>query len=456
MGARFYSAFTDDTQKYSYEAKLLEELSLGNNAEVKKMLFALHPADIADFIDKLTVDQRDTLLTLVKSNLDGNLLLELDGSVKRYVMSFLGAKKTASVIKNLTIDNIINVLIGTDEAVKNEILKYLPVQTRSEVVTQLSYPEDSVGRIMNHDFVSVPEHWTVNQAMDYLRKLKDLPEDFYEIFIVNPKFTPVGSLTLGKILNNQKNVIISDIMKPNLETVKPETSAEEICYQFRQYGYVTLPVVNKDNRIIGAVNIDDIIDIMQKEAEEDIMLMGGVHDTDFHSDIFLTLKARFPWLFINLITASLSAFVIGYFEGTIEHIIVLASIMPIVCSMGGNAGTQTMAISLIAVTSKEISRINISRALAKQLLACVFSGAVIAAIGGVSIALFQQNIHVGLIFAIALIMNFVLAGFFGTMLPIILKKLSLDPLISSPILMTAITDIGGVLLFLGLATLFLL
>jgi magnesium transporter len=238
--------------------------------------------------------------------------------------------------------------------------------------------------------------------------------------------------------------------------ITPEITTEEVSYLFKQYGYVSLPVISKNKRIIGVVTIDDAMELIEKEAEEDIMLMGGVNDADFHSDIFKTFKSRFPWLFINLVTASLSAFVIASFEGTIAQIVALASIMPIVSSMGGNAGTQTMTLSLIAVTSKEISRLNISRIVIKQLIANILNGSAIALIGGLCVAFIQSDFQIGIIFAISVVINFTIAGFFGTMLPIVLKRMKIDPLVPSPILMTALTDMGGFLVFLGLATFFLL
>ena len=448
--------FVNDQLRNEFERNILREMAAGHKDEVKKLLFSYHPADIADFIDKISADDRTELFSIIKNNFDPELLAELEGSIKKYVIDVLGPKKTAALISKLEIDEAARVLIGINEQTQAAILHFISKTDRKNLEELLSYPEDTAGRIMDKKFVSVPGHWTIGQAMDFIRRLKELPDDFYEIFIVDPKYAPIGSLTLGKILNNDRNVVIKSIMKKNIRSISPEENVEDVSFLFKQYGYVTMPVVSKSNRLIGVITIDDAVDIIEKEAEEDIMLMGGIQEVDFHQDMFNSVRKRFPWLFINLITAFLSVLVISFYESTISHIVALATIMPIVASMGGNAGTQTMTLSVLAIASRELSGLNISRVILKQVLSNVLNGIMVAIIGGIVMTVWKSNIYIGLVFGGSIIINFGLAGFFGSVIPLLLKKCGADPVVASPIFLTALTDSLGYLSFLGLATIFLL
>jgi magnesium transporter len=446
----------DENLRNEFEKQIQKELSADNKDVVRKLLLSHHPADIADFIDKINAEERIKLVNIIKNDFDPALLTELDSSVKKYVIEILGSKKTASLISKLEMDDAAYVLIGLNEQTQNSILKYLTKTDKKNLEELLSYPEDTAGRIMDKKFVSIPGHWTIGKAMDFIRRLKDLPEDFYEIFIVDPKYTPIGSLSLGKILNNPRNVIIKDIMKSNIRSVAPEENVENVSFLFKQYGYVTIPVVSKSNRLIGVITIEDAVEIIEKEAEEDIMFMGGVKEIDFHQDIFNAVRRRFPWLFINLITAHLSVMIISMYETTISQIVALAAIMPIVASIGGNAGTQTMTISVLAIASRELSRLNILRVVIRQVLANILNGFLMAIIGGTIMAIWKSSPEIGLIFGMSIIINFAFAGFFGSVIPLLLKKIGADPAVASPIFLTTLTDALGYLSFLGLATFFLL
>jgi len=446
----------DDRLRNDFEQQIQRELAEGNYFSVKQLLLAHHPADVADVIDKLSIEHSEKLVDIIKNDFDPDLLVELEGSIKNYIIQVFGSKKTAALISELEIDKAAQVLVSLPKNIQDSILRYVNKANRKNLEELLSYPEDTAGRFMDKKFVSVPGHWTIAQVSSHIRKLKDLPEDLFEIYVVDPKYTPIGSVALWKILNSQPDLLIKDIMKKSIRSISPEENLEDVSFIFKQYNCHALPVVSSSNRLIGVITITDAIDIVEKEAEEDLMFLGGMKDVDLHHDLFNMVKKKFPWLFINLITAHLSVIVITMFEGTISKVVALAAIMPIVASVGGNAGTQTMTVSILAIASKELSRLNITRVVFKQVLASILNGILLALIGGTVMAFWQSSIALGLIFGGAIIINFGIAGFFGSSIPIILKKLDIDPAIASPIFLTTLTDALGYLSFLGLATWFLL
>lgn len=448
---------TDDRLRSNFEQQIRRELVEGNNSAVKKLLLDHHPADIADLIDKLSNEDRERLISIIKNDFDPELLVEFEGSIKRYFIEVLGHKKTAHLISELEIDDAAHVLIGLPQEVQKSVLRYVGKANKKNLEELLSYPEDAAGRFMDKKFVTVPGHWTVAQVTDHIKKLKDLPDDLFEIYVVDPKYTPIGAITLWQVLHSAPTVFVRDIMSNNIRFISPEEKLEDVSFIFKQYNCHTLPVVSHhSNRLIGMITITDALDIVEKEAEEDLMSMAGMKEMDLHQDLYNSVKEKFPWLFVNLITAHLSVIVISMFESTISQIVALATIMPIVASVGGNAGTQTMTVSVLAIASKELSRLNIARVITKQVLSSILNGILLAIIGGIVMSLWQSSFKIGIIFGCAIVINFGIAGFFGSSIPILLKKLNIDPAIASPIFLTTLTDALGYLSFLGLATWFLL
>jgi magnesium transporter len=315
----------------------------------------------------------------------------------------------------------------------------------------LAYPEDSAGRLLVKEVVTVPEFWTVGQIIDYLRATPEIPKDFYQIFVVDPKFTPVGGLRLSRVMCSERSVSVKDIMEDNIKPVRADMDQEEVAYLFRQYGLVSTPVVSEEGRMIGAISVDDVVDIMEEEAEEDILHLGGVGETDLFSGLSRTVAHRFPWLMINLVTAVIASVVIGQFEGSIEKLAALAVLMPIVASMGGNAGTQTLTVAVRAIATKELTSANAIRVIGKEIAVGSLNGIVFAVIAGVITYLWYGQLGLSLIFAAATIITLTLAGFVGALIPLGLVRVGVDPAIASSVVLTTVTDVVAFGLFLGLA-----
>lgn len=449
--------FITDKVRDELDKAIIEAIDNNNISEAKSLASSMHIADLADLIDRIPSEERQILIETLRENLNPELLVEIKSiSILESIITFLGPKKIANLISKLEIDDAVSALVDLDEELQEKIISLTDTKKRNELEELLSYPENSAGRIMQKKFVAVPEYWSVGQTIDFMRESKNTPKEFYEIFVIDPKFKPIGYITLSAIMHSNQDVIIKDIYRTDMKIISTDLDQEEVSFQFKQYGLISVPIVNKIGRLVGAITLHDAIEVIEQEAEEDIMHMGGVNETDFHLEIFQIVKSRFPWLFFNLLTAAVSALVILFFHSTIENIIALAAIMQVVASLGGNAGTQTMTVSVVALSTKELSTVNALRIITKQIIACALNGLFVAAIGAVVIFAWNKDLYLSLIFAFSLIINFSLAGFFGTAIPILIHKIKLDPAIASPIVLSALTDIFGFLTFLGLATIFLL
>jgi len=435
---------------------ILQSIQEENLEAARDSLLSLHVADLAAVINQATHDQRAKITQIVRNNIDPMLLVELDEDVREEIIKLLGYKHTAALLSKLDIDDIVYAIMDIDENVASEVLPFFSKTKREELEELLSYPEESAGRIMQKQFISVSELWNVAQVHEYIRSKKKLPNDFYEIYVIDAKYKVLGTVSLATLMKCKPETVLKEIMKTNFKTVHTGTDQEDVYYLFKQYGLVSVPVINKNSRIVGIITIDDAMDIMEEEAEKDLLQMGGVHETDFHHDLLDVVKCRFPWLFINLFTASLVMFTIHHFETTIHHLMILSAIMPVVASMGGNAGTQTLTVSVFAINTKELTIVNAMRSVTKQVMACMINGVLLAIIGAILIYFWTNNSHLSAIFGGAVIINFILAGFFGSAIPITLNMLKVDPAVASPIFLTALTDICGFITFLGLAKLFLL
>jgi magnesium transporter len=442
--------------KEEFERSIIEHLDDNNIEDVKTLISTLHIADLAEFIDRMSESQQKKMGGILRDSFDPEILVELEPGIRERIITFIGYDKSIEAIEKLDLDEAAAAIADIDEKQQKRIISKVSKKRQKELHAVLSFPENSAGRIMSKKVVSVPEYWTVGQTIDFMRQNNDLPDDFYVIFVVDPKHKPVGALLLSTVMHNQREVIVTDIMKSGIRVMSTELDQEEVAYQFMQYGLVAAPIVNKAGLLVGTISIDDAAEIMEKEAEEDTLHMGGVQETDFHLDTIDIVKGRFPWLFINLLTAIFAASIITLFEDSIKQIVALAAIMPIVATMGGNAGTQTMTVSVVAIASKELTAINALRVITKQVFACTFSGMILAAIGGAVLMVWHSSLELSAIFALSIIINFALAGFFGSAIPVALNKSGIDPAIASPVFLTSITDVFGFLIFLGLATIFLL
>ncbi|MFO1242526.1 MAG: magnesium transporter [Rickettsiales bacterium] len=438
-------------------AEVIEALHENRIEDIKPKLDDLLHEDIAELFNQLTSSDRQKLASLIGDTLDSEVFANLEPDSAEDVIEMLGAEKSAEAISEMERDDALHILEDLDAEEQQEILESVDDRTREELVEGLSYPEGSAGRLMRKTMVSIPEFWNVGDTIDHLRSQQTtLPDDFYVIFATDPKFHPVGAVALAKIMQNKREVPIRDIMETDLHVQHVKNDQEDVAYDFRKYGLVEAPVTNDQGRLIGTITVDDIVYVMQEEEEENMMKAGGVRSQDIHDPLLDTAKQRFPWLFINLLTAVAAAAVIGSFSASIQHLVILAVLMPIIASMGGNAGIQAATVTVRALATKRLTSGQAFRTIIKEVGVGMISGLGIASIMVLAIYTFYGDGKVAGIFGIAMIINLMVAGFAGCALPIIMTRLKVDPAITSGVFLTTFTDIVGFFTFLGLATLILL
>jgi magnesium transporter len=423
---------------------------------LKALLEDLHEADLADLLESLSRDERKKLVSVSDDRLIAGALPYLDNWVTEDIIESLEPKLLAKSLAEFDSDDAVEVLEDLDEEVRDRILADLPTGYRALVEESLTYPEESAGRLMQREMVVVPEAWTVGETIDYMRADTDLPDDFYDLFIVDPRHHPVGRVPLSRVLRTKRPVRLDEIMESELMAVPVAMDQEEVAYVFRQYGLVSAPVVDADGRLVGVITVDDVVHIIDEEAGEDLMKLGGVTETDIFSDVKATAVARVPWLCVNLLTAVVASMVIGVFEGTIEQVVALAVLMPIVASMGGNAGTQTLTVAVRALAMKDLTVANAKRFIGKDAIVGMINGALFAVLTGAIAWFWFDSPAIGLVLAAAMVINMLVAGLSGTLIPLGLDKFGIDPAIASTVFLTTVTDVIGFFAFLGLAAAYLL
>ncbi|MAF95541.1 MAG: magnesium transporter [Rhodospirillaceae bacterium] len=421
----------------------------------------LHPADAADLLERLGPDERAHVVEILRDDFDPEILSELDETVRDHVVECLGVENVAAVIAGMESDDALEVIEELDEDEQQQVLDAIPPGDRTLIKEGLTYPEDSAGRLMQREVVTVPEFWTVGETIDFLRQSADsgddeLPARFYDVFIVDPAHRPVGSLTLSRLLRTRRPVAVADIMDTEMKLLPVATDQEEVAYVFRQRDLVSAPVVDDGGRLVGAITIDDVVDVIDEEHEEDIMRLGGVKEDDLYEATMDTTRSRFGWLLINLGTAILASIVIGLFDATIEQMVALAVLMPIVASMGGNAGTQTLTVAVRALAMKELTAANAGRVIGKELLVGALNGVLFAALIGAVAWIWFGSGTLGVVIGLAMIVNMLVAGLAGTTIPLMLYRIGVDPAVASSVFLTTVTDVVGFFVFLGLAALILL
>lgn len=431
-------------------------LDAEDGAAIQEIVEPLHPAEIADLIEMLRGGMRTQLIEILRPRFDPVILAELDWNVRDEVAEQLGTDTIAKAIAALDSDDALNLISALEEIKQRRVLHAIPSALRSMLEEGLAFPEDSAGRLMQREFVAVPAFWTVGEVIDFLRESDDLPNDFYDIFVVDPRHRLIGSVALNRVLRTKRPVPVREIMERDVVTVPVAMDQEEVAYVFKQQDLLTAPVVDGAGRLIGVITIDDIVDVIHEEAEEDLMRLGGVQEDDLYQAVIETGRSRFTWLFVNLGTAILASLVIGMFQGTLEQLVMLAVLMPIAASMGGNAGTQTLTVAVRALATKELTTANAVRVISKEVLVGVFNGLLFAVIvGGVAWA-WSGNAGIGVVMSAAMVITLIVAGLAGAAIPLGLSKTRFDPAIASGVFLTTVTDVVAFLAFLGLGAWFLL
>jgi magnesium transporter len=449
-------------EEYGLSPVLVREITRSLEDEsggprIHDLLIALHPADLAELISLLNSEQRAMLIAGIRSEFDAEVLTHLDPEIRDEILSQLGTEKSAEVISELDTDDAVEVISDLSAEEQKEIIDAIEDQeTREEVKEALSYPEHSAGRLMQTDMVSIEQGWNVGQTIDYLRTNSEhLPTDFYAVFVVDSAHRPIASVMLSRIMQNNRDVSIDAIMNTDLKPFAVEVDQEEVAYVFRKYALVEAPVIDAQGVLVGVITVDDVVHVIQEESEEDLLRLGGISQQDFHAGVFDTVKRRLPWLMINIITAFFASRIIGAFEGSIEKLVTLAVLMPIVASIGGNAGTQVLTVAVRAITMRELKSTNALALVRKEVLTGFTNGLCIAAITSSAIGLWYHDVKLAAVFGAALIINLIVAALAGSLIPLFFNRMKQDPAITSGIFLTMLTDTTGFFAFLGLATIFL-
>lgn len=428
----------------------------GRDDDVRALVVPLHYADAADVFERLASDQRRALIEAIRPEFDAEILTELDAAVREEVVGQLGFADLAAAVRELDSDDAVYLVGHLDADERARVLAALPLEDRAIIEQGLAYPADSAGRLMQRELVAVPAYWTVGQTIDYLRESPNLPEQFYEIYVVDPRHRPIGRVALNRLLRTRRPVRLHTIIDPAVHPIAVTTDQEEVAFQFRQHDLVSCPVADRSGRLVGVITVDDVVDVIDAEAAADMLRLGGVAEPDLYRAVADTTRSRFSWLLVNLVTAILASLVIGLFQDAIERVVALAVLMPIVASQGGNAGTQTLTVAVRALATRQISRANFLRLFGKELLVGLLNGLIFAVItGGIAWLWFGMPM-IGAIIGAAMVINLVSAAVAGFLVPIWLERLGVDPAIASGVFVTTVTDVVGFFAFLGLATLFII
>jgi magnesium transporter len=435
---------------------LREAIEAGDAGAIDALMEPLHAADIADVLEQIGGADRRALVRLWPQGIDGEVLSELDEAIREDVIEALPHEVLTEAVRELDSDDVVDLIEDLGEPVQERILDALEVSDRVAVEQSLTYPEYSAGRLMQREVVTAPEHWTVGEAIDFLRNAKELPDQFYHVILVDPRWHPVGYVTLGKLLSSKRAVRLTEITEDSFRTIGVRDEEGDVAYAFNQYHLISAPVVDEDGRLAGVITIDDAMVVLDEEHEEDVLRLAGVSEESSVSDGVLdVVRQRLPWLVANLFTASLSAIVISQFTGTIARIVALAALMPIVASTGGIAGTQALAVAVRALATRDLTSSNAARVVRREIAAGLLNGLSLALVLGAGGALIFGSPLIGLVLGLAMVVNQIVACLGGVTVPLVLHRIGLDPALASGTFVTTLTDVMGFLAFLGLATMIL-
>ena len=434
---------------------ILNAVELGDAGTLTELMEPLHPADIADLLEQIGSEQRHRLVVLYDREFDGEILSELDEGIREEVIATLRPQVLADAVRELESDDVVDLLEDLDEPQQEAILEALEDADRIAVQQALTYPEYSAGRLMQRELVVAPEHWVVGQAIDHLRTAEELPDQFYHVILVNPRMEPVGYVTLGRLLSTKRDVLLKDITEDSFRTFDVAEEEGDVAYAFNQYHLISAPVVDQTGRLVGVITIDDAMAVLDEEHEEDILRLAGVGEGSLSDRVIETTRQRFPWLFVNLITAIIASMVIAVFEETIAKFVALAVLMPIVASMGGNAGTQSLTVAVRAIATRDLTGANVWRVIRREALVGLANGIIFAVVMGAVGVIWFNTPMLGVVIGVAMVINLVVAGLAGIIVPVVLERFEIDPALASGAFVTTVTDVVGFFAFLGLAAVFL-
>ena len=436
--------------------KVVTDKITNNDAEfITNSFKEMHPADAADIIEHLNADDRENLIKLNNFKIDPEVFVELNESIQSEIITYLSSDSIVTILKNLESDDAIKILENVEEKDKNIILGSLPPKDRFALLESLSYPEDTAARIMQREFTAIPDNWSVGQTIDYLRENKELPDEFLEIFIVDQQFKPIGTVPASKVLRTSRDTRMLSIMSESQLLIPVDMDKEEVGNLFENYNLSSAAVIDKNNKLVGMITYDDVLTVLKEEAEEDALRLAGVGDEEITDGVITKTKRRFNWLLLNLFTAFLATYCISLFGATIEQMIVLAFLMPIVASMGGNAGMQTLAVTVRSLATRDLTKNNFTKNILKEFNIGILNGIIFAIISSIIVQIWFNDITLSIIISISMILTMIVAGLFGILIPVTLKRLNIDPAISSSVFVTTITDVIGFVSFLGVGAYFL-
>ena len=446
---------------YAINTKLVRAVEAaledGRAADLRGLLEPLPPADFADLVVVLNREDRRRLVAVLGDNFDPEALIDLEGSVLEDLLEAISPHAVARAIAELDTDEAVHLLEEMDDTRREQVLSNVPAPDRAAVLEGLSFPEDSAGRLMQRDLIAVPAYWSVGQVIDHCRETQNLPDEFYEIFVIDPRHRPIGQVALNRLMRTRRPVLMREIMKSEATTIPVDMDQEEVAFLFQQYRLASAPVIDGAGRLVGVITFDDAAAVQEEEAEEDFMRLSGVSsETDLSDTALRTTRTRASWLLVNLGTAILASMVIALFDATIEQIIALAVLMPIVASMGGKSSTQTLTVVVRALATRELTAANALRVVGKEVVVGGLNGILFAILVGFVAAIWFSAPTLGVVIAAAMVINMLVAGLAGTLIPLGLERAGIDPAVTATVLLTTITDVVGFFVFLGLAALFLL
>ena len=442
----------EDRLRPSFVREVLDAVADGDDEAARALVADLHPADIADLIELAPGDERGDLIEALAGIVDADVYAELNDYVREDMIEEMEPQQVADLAAQLDTDDAVALIEDLEEDDQRAVLRAMEPDDRAAVEEALTYGEETAGRLMQRDLIAVPEHWKVGQVIDYLRSNEELATDFWEVFVVSPNHHPVGTCKLSTILRSPRSTLVSEIMMRKQTLIPVDMDQEEVALKFQKYALISAAVVDGSGRLVGMITVDDIVHIIQEEAGEDVLLLSGAGEGDINEPVIDTYRSRVRWLAANLLTALVASLVISRFEESIERMAMLAALMPIVAGVGGNAGTQTLAVTVRAIATNQLTGSNHWRAVWREIRVALMNGLTIAVLIGLGVTLFLGSAGLGGVIAAAMLTNIVIAGLAGVLVPLGLERAGADPAVASSVFVTMVTDSMGFLVFLGLAS----